>query len=203
MRAFSSMMLTVAAGLAALFIATVRPAVAQSESDAHRTDHGQQIDQTQKTDAEPSLDRQQGAAAQPDVQQSGSMPTQARQPEATDDRTRQQLDLVMEGDKLIGKNIVGMDGKAIGEIKDVAVGEDGQLKAVVAEVGGFLGLGAKRVAVPITHMRRNGERVMVTMSRQQVEALPEFKGQTGGRLPQNDPVREDPKAGPADRERAR
>jgi sporulation protein YlmC with PRC-barrel domain len=205
MRALSSMMLTVAAGLAAISIATVRPAAAQSESEAHRMDHGQQMDQTQKTDAEPSIDRQQGAAAQPDVQVPEGLPTQSRQSEAIGDRTRQQLDLVLEGDKLIGKSIVGMDGKAIGEIKDVAVGEDGQLKAVVAEVGGFLGMGAKKVAVPITQMRRNGEHVMVTLSRQQVEALPEFKAPdgTGGRPQQNDPAREDSKAGPADRDRAK
>lgn len=51
------------------------------------------------------------------------------------------------------------DWDDVGEINDVILGRDGQIKAVVLGVGGFLGLGEKNVAVPMQDVKfvKNGD----------------------------------------------
>jgi hypothetical protein len=52
------------------------------------------------------------------------------------------------GSKLIGSSIYGPDDKSIGDVNDVLIAGDGQVRAVVVGVGGFLGVGEKNVALP-------------------------------------------------------
>jgi len=51
------------------------------------------------------------------------------------------------------------DWDDVGEINDVVLGRDGQIKAVVLGVGGFLGIGEKNVAVPMQDVKfvKNGD----------------------------------------------
>ena len=51
------------------------------------------------------------------------------------------------------------DWDDVGEINDVILGRDGQIKAVVLGVGGFLGIGEKSVAVPMQDVKfvKNGD----------------------------------------------
>ena len=74
------------------------------------------------------------------------------------------------------------DWEEVGEIGDLLVGVDGTLQAVVIDVGGFLGLGAKEVAIewsglrPV-HQPGNMEEwfLGVTMTRAELEAAPEVE----------------------------
>ena len=65
--------------------------------------------------------------------------------------------------KLVGVKVVGSDQKKIGSIEDVLVDHDGNAQTVVISVGGFLGIGAKDVAVPFKTMqwRTEGRAVAV------------------------------------------
>ena len=65
---------------------------------------------------------------------------------------QQQSQNEWRGSKLIGANVYGPDNKSIGEINDVIVASDGQIKAAVVGVGGFLGVGQKDVAVPFNSL---------------------------------------------------
>jgi sporulation protein YlmC with PRC-barrel domain len=56
---------------------------------------------------------------------------------------------------VIGVDVVGSDITRLGEVEDVLVGPDGRIQAVVIEVGGFLGLGEKSVAVPYADLLFN------------------------------------------------
>lgn len=51
------------------------------------------------------------------------------------------------------------DWDDVGEINDVILGRDGQIKAVILGVGGFLGIGEKNVAVPMQDVKfvKNGD----------------------------------------------
>ena len=51
------------------------------------------------------------------------------------------------------------DWDDVGEINDVILGHDGQIKAVILGVGGFLGIGEKNVAVPMQDVKfvKNGD----------------------------------------------
>jgi sporulation protein YlmC with PRC-barrel domain len=91
--------------------------------------------------------------------------------------------------KLVGVSVVGGDQKKIGSIKDVLMDHDGNAQVIVIGVGGFLGLGAKDVAVPFKSMqwRTEGRAAAVSAS-----PSPATSGGTGA---QNSPtVKTDPKA---------
>ncbi len=85
-------------------------------------------------------------------------------PTAEETRTARKADrLVPEGmkpvpeeglsaDKLIGATVYGADETRIGTIGDVLMSADGQTEAFVVDVGGFLGINSKPVAVSIANL---------------------------------------------------
>ncbi len=90
--------------------------------------------------------------------------------------------------KLIGASVTGPDNKSIGDINEIIFGRDGELKAVVIGVGGFLGMGEKNVAVPfdaLTVARKPDsdaiEKVTVTYTKDQLKNAPKFAYYDGER----------------------
>ena len=65
-------------------------------------------------------------------------------------------------------------GDEVGEIEDVLFTRNGQAKAVAAEVGGFLGIGEKEVVISLDQITRQDNRVIIDMTEQEIEALPEW-----------------------------
>lgn len=66
-----------------------------------------------------------------------------------------------------------------GEIDDLVIGPDGKIRWAVVDVGGFLGIGEKSVAVPISALDcqpKDQDEALVTVSatEKQLKALPEF-----------------------------
>ncbi len=57
------------------------------------------------------------------------------------------------GSKLVGINVYGADNQKIGDINEVIIDRQGQAKAIVIGVGGFLGLGEKNVAIPFDRVQ--------------------------------------------------
>lgn len=49
--------------------------------------------------------------------------------------------------KLIGQKVTGKDGQVIGDIEDIILGKDNKIDGVVMGVGGFLGVGEKKIGV--------------------------------------------------------
>jgi len=80
---------------------------------------------------------------------------------------------------LIGQEVFGPDDQSIGEIADLVLQEDGETRAAIIDVGGFLGVGEKQVAIPFDQIEVSAEgeetRVMVALSQEELEQLPEFQ----------------------------
>ncbi len=55
--------------------------------------------------------------------------------------------------RIIGANIYNEQGQSIGEVEDLIVQRDGAAPVAVVSVGGFLGIGARLVAVPLGELR--------------------------------------------------
>ena len=55
--------------------------------------------------------------------------------------------------KIIGANIYNDQGQSIGEVEDLIIQRDGAAPVAVVSVGGFLGMGARLVAVPLSELR--------------------------------------------------
>ena len=70
--------------------------------------------------------------------------------------------------------IVNAAGEQIGEIEEILVGQDGMLAAYLVEIGGFLGMGEHEVALPMDALSFAGDRFQTDMTKDQLEALPEW-----------------------------
>ncbi|MBM1172800.1 PRC-barrel domain-containing protein [Microvirga arabica] len=66
--------------------------------------------------------------------------------------------------EIIGKDVLGANNEDIGEIGDVLIDRSGQVRAVVVDVGGFLGIGETHVAIPMqqVQMRSNQQNAGTT-----------------------------------------
>jgi sporulation protein YlmC with PRC-barrel domain len=75
----------------------------------------------------------------------------------------------------VGASVNNAEGERIGEVHDLIVGEDQRVTHAVIDVGGFLGLGEKRVLMPFDEVKTDatGE-IVVSANRGQLEALPPF-----------------------------
>jgi hypothetical protein len=77
---------------------------------------------------------------------------------------------------------VPSEWEEVGDIEDLAIGVDGRMIGLVAEVGGFLGLGENTVIVPMADLRAvrvSDELYYITrLSREELEALPEIDDDT-------------------------
>ncbi|MGE0845806.1 MAG: PRC-barrel domain-containing protein [Flavobacteriaceae bacterium] len=58
----------------------------------------------------------------------------------------------LSAEELIGTAVYGQNDESIGEIGDVIVTPEGQVQAFVVDVGGFLGIGEKQVALDATEL---------------------------------------------------
>jgi sporulation protein YlmC with PRC-barrel domain len=85
-------------------------------------------------------------------------------------------------DQLIGSNLKSRtEAGTIGSISDLVIDEDGQILAVIVEVGGFLGMGQKNVAIPWDSVERtmnekgDGHELHVTASKEALTDAPEYR----------------------------
>lgn len=63
-----------------------------------------------------------------------------------------ETDLIATGwraSKLIGVDVYNDSGDKIGELDDLILTPDGKLSVAIVEVGGYLGMGKHRVAIPV------------------------------------------------------
>ncbi|MCX7645834.1 MAG: PRC-barrel domain-containing protein [Rhodobacteraceae bacterium] len=89
---------------------------------------------------------------------------------------------VLTAERLTGAAVYDVEDRRIGSVSDLIVGADDVLTDAVVDVGGFLGIGAKPVAIPMGELsilhRADGDeiRIYVPMTRDALEAMPRFEG---------------------------
>lgn len=59
----------------------------------------------------------------------------------------------LNADDIIGMSVVGADDKRVGEVSDVLIDKGGKVEAFVIDVGGFLGINEKPVAVSLDKLQ--------------------------------------------------
>ena len=64
--------------------------------------------------------------------------------------------------KVIGLSVYNHNNKDIGSISDILMDKSGNAKAAVISVGGFLGVGARLIAVPFNKVKFSEEPVVTT-----------------------------------------
>lgn len=87
----------------------------------------------------------------------------------------------VSADKLIGSSIEGANGSDLGDVGDVILAADEKtIDSVIVDVGGFLGLGTKPVAVKMSDlqiMQNQDEELIIktSLTQQQLEQAVEYK----------------------------
>ncbi|MBB6410667.1 PRC-barrel domain-containing protein [Mesorhizobium sangaii] len=81
----------------------------------------------------------------------------------------------ISAENLIGTTVYGADDAKVGEIGDIVLSTDKKVDAIVVDVGGFLGIGEKSVAVGMEELKfmtdKNGNRYLYTnLTKAQLEA---------------------------------
>lgn len=77
---------------------------------------------------------------------------------------------------LEGKAVQTATGEEIGEIGEIMTSEDTEERIATVEVGGFLGIGEKTIAIPLSDLEKSTEEdaFRTSMTRESIEAHPEF-----------------------------
>ncbi len=111
---------------------------------------GQQMQQDQDTTAAIGRDQMQGVEAQQ-----------------------------VRADDLIGSTVYGMNDENVGNVGDIILTEQGSFDAVIVDVGGFLGIGTREVALGLDEVQfmrdeNNNWFIYTQYTRDQIEAAPEY-----------------------------
>jgi sporulation protein YlmC with PRC-barrel domain len=85
-------------------------------------------------------------------------------------------------DRLMNADVFDSAGNKVGSVKNVVIGGDDDVLSLLVDIGGFLGMGAHSVNLPINDARigwsqsNDSVRVQVDMTRAQLEAMPAHQG---------------------------
>ncbi|HEY0834283.1 MAG TPA: PRC-barrel domain-containing protein [Azospirillum sp.] len=114
--------------------------------------------------AKPEVNVVPGGTAQGTVGQSGQMAT-GTMPAG-------------QAEQLIGNDVYSAGGEEMGEVENLIVNAQGEIKGLVVQWGGFLGIGDKERVVPWNQVRydHSGDRVVIDMTKEQIQALAPYDG---------------------------
>jgi sporulation protein YlmC with PRC-barrel domain len=113
---------------------------------------------------------------------------------------------VVETRDLIGTRIKNAEGKDIGEIDSLIVDpQNGRVTHAVVGLGGFLGVGEKKVVVPWSEMKmaahQNGKKALITMDQAKLENAPRYeRAARAERSPSASPSTTTPRATDTDKD---
>jgi sporulation protein YlmC with PRC-barrel domain len=81
-----------------------------------------------------------------------------------------------------GSTVYDTQNRNIGDVKDIILDKDGRVAAVILDVGSFLGMGGKMVAVPMSDVKvsfkdnnSNKPRFTVNMTKEQLKSAQAFE----------------------------
>lgn len=85
-----------------------------------------------------------------------------------------------EATSILGRTVMGPDGKTVGRIIDLLVDDYGQPRAAVVDVGGFMGIGNRHIAVAWRSLRFEADqaeagRISLDMTEAQIAGTPAFQ----------------------------
>lgn len=82
--------------------------------------------------------------------------------------TQVQTDQV-RASKMLGSTVYDVQNRDIGSVKDLIIDKDGRVDAAVVDVGTFLGMGGKYVAVPLSAIKTDNNRLTLDMTKEQLQ----------------------------------
>ena len=77
--------------------------------------------------------------------------------------------------KMIGSAVYDSQNRNIGKVGDLVLNKNGSVDVVVVDVGSFLGVGGKYVAVPPTDIKTNNNRLTLDRTKEQLQQMAAYQ----------------------------
>jgi sporulation protein YlmC with PRC-barrel domain len=77
--------------------------------------------------------------------------------------------------KMIGSTVYDVQNRTVGHVKDLVLGREGLVASVVVDVGAFLGVGGKYVAVSPREFKTDHNRLTLDLSTEQLRQAQTYR----------------------------
>ena len=110
----------------------------------------------------------------------GAMPAAfAKDPHQSSPRQANQAQEMIQPDqmrasKMIGSRVYDLQNRNIGKVNDLIVNRQGGIDAVVVDVGTFLGMGGKSVAVKPSDLKTDNNRLTLDVTKEQLQQMADY-----------------------------
>ena len=81
----------------------------------------------------------------------------------------------LRASELIGSTVYDVQNQDIGSVKDIVLGHDGKVSGVVIDVGAFLGMGGKYVAVALNDLKTDNNRLTLSQTKSQLQSAQPYR----------------------------
>src|SRR5437870_1162823 len=76
---------------------------------------------------------------------------------------------------MIGSGVYDVQNRNIGKVSDLVLNKNGTVDAVVLDVGSFLGMGGKYVAVPLSDIKTDNNRLTLDRTKEQLQQMAAYE----------------------------
>jgi sporulation protein YlmC with PRC-barrel domain len=80
----------------------------------------------------------------------------------------------LRASKMLGSTVYDVQNRDIGSVKDLVLNKDGKVDAAVIDVGSFLGMGGKLVAVPVSDIKTDNNRLTLDRNKEQLQQMASY-----------------------------
>jgi sporulation protein YlmC with PRC-barrel domain len=80
----------------------------------------------------------------------------------------------LRASKIIGSSVYDRNNEKIGSVQDIILGTGGMVDSVVVDVGTFLGIGGKNVAVQMNDIKTDHDRLTFDKPKDQLKQEPNY-----------------------------
>ena len=77
----------------------------------------------------------------------------------------------MRASKMIGSSVYDLQNRKIGKVQDLVLSRDGRIDLVIVDVGSFLGMGGKDVAVKPGDIKTDNNRLTLDVTKEQLQQM--------------------------------
>jgi sporulation protein YlmC with PRC-barrel domain len=77
--------------------------------------------------------------------------------------------------KMIGSSVYDRQNQKLGDVQDIILDKDGKVSAVVVGVGGVLGIGGKNVAVKLSDVKTDNNRLTLDRTKDQLQQAANYQ----------------------------
>jgi len=84
----------------------------------------------------------------------------------------------LRASQIIGSTVYDVQNRNIGSVKDIMLDRSGQSTSVVVDVGAFLGVGGKYIAVPLHDLKTDNDRLTLNRSKEQLLSAQPYRFDT-------------------------